>query len=106
MTANELKQIIEEMDYDGNHMINYSEFLAATVSVQNILTHARLEALFKQFDVEDKNEISGQNIRDAMTKMGREVSDKELDEIMKRHDITGDKAISFEEFKNMMLTFE
>lgn len=33
MTAKELKKIIEEIDYDGNSMINYTEFLAATISV-------------------------------------------------------------------------
>ena len=47
MTAQEMKKIIKELDYCGNQKINYSEFLAATISVQKILTHDRLEALFK-----------------------------------------------------------
>ena len=55
-------------------MINYSEFLAATISVHTILTHSRLEAIFKQFDIENKNEISQDNIRDAMTKLGKNVT--------------------------------
>ena len=83
----------------GNHNINYSEFLAATISVHSILTHERLEAIFKQFDIENKNQITAENIRDAMTKLGKEVSDLEIEEIMRKHDVSGDKAISFEEFK-------
>ena len=46
LPAHEIDSIIRELDYDGNNMINYSEFLAATVSVKTILTHEKLEALF------------------------------------------------------------
>jgi len=28
-----LQRIVDELDYNGNHLINYTEFLAATVSV-------------------------------------------------------------------------
>jgi Ca2+-binding EF-hand superfamily protein len=34
-----------------------------------------------------------------MTKMGREISDAEIDEIMLKHDSSGDQAISIDEFK-------
>ncbi len=34
-----------------------------------------------------------------MTKLGKVVSDEELDEIFKKHDVSGDKAISLDEFK-------
>lgn len=33
MSALEIKQIVSELDYTGNHKINYSEFIAATISV-------------------------------------------------------------------------
>jgi len=46
ITPDEIDQIIKELDYDGNEMINYSEFLAATISVKHILTHEKIEALF------------------------------------------------------------
>ena len=31
--ASELQAILKELDYNGNEKINYSEFLAATISV-------------------------------------------------------------------------
>ena len=46
MPKEEIDRIIKELDYDGNEMINYSEFIAATLSVKKILTHERLDALF------------------------------------------------------------
>ena len=38
---------MQELDYSGNQKINYTEFLAATISIHNILTHSKLEALFR-----------------------------------------------------------
>lgn len=90
MGASEINQIIQELDYNNNHKINYTEFLAATISVQKFLTHQKLEALFKQFDVDGNNEITMANIKDAMSKLGREISDEELVEIMRKHDSSGD----------------
>jgi Ca2+-binding EF-hand superfamily protein len=38
-----------------------------------------------------------------MTKLGRVITDEEIDEIMKRHDDSGDKVLQLEEFKKMIL---
>ena len=43
----EVERIIKEVDYQGNKKINYSEFIAATIDVQTVLTHERLLAMFK-----------------------------------------------------------
>ena len=80
-------------------MINYSEFLAATVSIKSILTHEKLEALFSQFDIEQKQEITAQNIVETMKKLGRDITIEEIQEIMKKHDKSNDGAIQFDEFK-------
>ena len=34
MKSKELKKIINELDYAGNKKINYTEFLAATISIK------------------------------------------------------------------------
>ena len=38
----EIDDIIHEIDYHGHNMINYSEFLAATINVKKFLTESRL----------------------------------------------------------------
>jgi len=43
----ELDSIIKEVDYHGSNRINYTEFLAATISVKKILTNEKLIAMFK-----------------------------------------------------------
>jgi Ca2+-binding EF-hand superfamily protein len=71
--------------------------------VQKFLTHQKLEAIFRQFDIDGNNQITKENIKDAMTKMGREISDEEINEIMRKHDSSGDQAISLDEFKKMIM---
>ena len=43
------------------------------------------------------------NIRDAMRNLGKEISDDDLEQIMKMHDLSGDKKLQLNEFKMMML---
>jgi len=42
----ELQKIVSEVDYHGDKLINYSEFLSATIQVKSILTGERLHAIF------------------------------------------------------------
>lgn len=48
-------------------------------------------------------EITIDNIRDAMKNLGREISNEELEQVMKLHDKDGDRKLQFDEFKLMML---
>lgn len=48
-------------------------------------------------------EITMDNIRDAMRNLGREISNEELEQVMKQHDLSGDRKLQFDEFKLMML---
>lgn len=59
-------------------MINYSEFIAATIDIKKYLTTARVEALFKSFDVDDTNEIDASNLKNAFTKLGKAISDQDV----------------------------
>ena len=88
------------LDENGIPQINYSQFLAATISINN-LTDEMFWALFKHFDTDNSNFITRDDIIEAMSKCGRGVTKGDLDEIFKNHDPTHDDKISFEEFKGM-----
>jgi Ca2+-binding EF-hand superfamily protein len=66
----ELEKIVNEVDYRGDRMINYSEFLSATIQVKSILTENRLLAIFNQFDTDKQGKITPENIIRAMGKLG------------------------------------
>ncbi len=99
----ELDMIINEVDYHGDKIINYSEFLSATIQVKSILTDEKLHAIFKQFDTDNKGKITADNIVSAMQKLGHQVTKNEIEEIFNHYDIDKNGDITFEEFK---LVFE
>jgi Ca2+-binding EF-hand superfamily protein len=91
------------VDYHGDRMINYSEFLSATIQVKSILTDEKLKSIFKQFDTDSTGKITAENIIKAMQKLGHTVSHAEIKEIFEHYDIDNTGDITFEEFK---LVFE
>jgi len=58
LSEKDIEDIIFEIDDNGNGKINYSEFLAATVSLKEFMTEEKLWMMFKHFDVEDNDYIS------------------------------------------------
>lgn len=95
--------MITDIDANDNQMIDYTEFLSATISNQQFLTEQRLEAVFKQFDLDGNGSISADNLKSAMQRLGRKITDAEIQEIIKRYDQDGDNMIQFNEFKRMIL---
>ena len=47
-----MHRIISEVDYQGNGMINYSDFLSATIDLNNFVDDVKMQAVFNQFDTE------------------------------------------------------
>jgi len=74
MSGEEIQKIINNIDDNGNGMINYSEFLAATISIKKFMTEEKLWMMFKHFDTDDSNFISHASIGNAMSKLGKSVT--------------------------------
>lgn len=51
--------------------------------------------IFKHFDVDDTDFISKENIKEAMHKLGKQITSEEIDFSIKRHDLLRDGKISF-----------
>lgn len=101
-----IEEIIDEVDYFGNQKINYTEFLVATIDVKNFLDDGKLQALFSQFDTDNSGQITRLNIVTAMNKIGHDITQQELDEIMAEHDLEKNDVISFYEFKALLLDMD
>lgn len=48
----EVKDIISEIDYEGNGVINYTEFLAAALPVEKFVSHDMILQVFSNFDTD------------------------------------------------------
>ena len=71
----EVERIIQQLDYDDNGVINYHEFIQATIPVEEYLTEEKIAAVFSRFDVDGDGHISITNLRDAFTKLGHDLTD-------------------------------
>ena len=61
-----------------------------------------MDAIFKSFDLDNSGQITAQNLKDAFSKFGRELSEDEIKQVMKEHDLDGDNTIELHEFRKMM----
>ena len=82
----------------GNGSIEFSEFLAM-VSVKmsaGVDTEEELRTAFRVFDKDDSGSISVAELRYVMTNLGEELSDAEVQEMVREADVDGDGEIDYE----------
>merc|ERR1712100_520886 len=99
---------MDAIDTDGSGVIDYSEFLAATLDNRKYMQEDVVWRAFKTLDVDGSGTIDREEIIkllglqevDAIT--GVRVNEKEVDAIMKEVDLNGDGKVDFEEFMAMM----
>ena len=58
MAAEDVSSIFNQIDYDHDGVINYSEFIAATMDKQKALTMQNLMFAFHHFDVDGSGYIT------------------------------------------------
>lgn len=100
----ELNSILSAVDIDGNGVIDYEEFLAATMNLQGkavIKDEDQLMAAFKRFDTDNSGTISRDELRQALKEHAN--IEEDIEEILDDVDKNKDGQIDFEEFRMMML---
>jgi len=101
-TQRELEDIFAEIDTDKSGLIDYTEFLKAALNKTKLLSENNLHAAFKFFDLDGNGVITKDELEEVFTKGNANLSDKLCDAMIGEIDKNKDKAISFEEFKQMM----
>jgi calmodulin len=100
-TEAELKDMINEVDVDGNGTIDFDEFLTLmALKMKDTDTEEELIEAFKVFDRNGNGLISAADLRNVMMNL----TDEEINEMIREADLDGDRHINYEEFVRMMLT--
>merc|ERR1740120_374174 len=100
----DLQQIMEDVDSDGSGVIDYTEFLAATLDKRSYVKEDVCWSAFRLFDKNGDGSISKEEMRlvledgDVESVAGAE----QLAKMMLEIDTNGDGKIDFEEFMTMM----
>lgn len=95
----ETKELLDQMDLDGDGQIDYHEFLVATMKTKHWYTHERLALAFQRLDNDNSGYLEREEVLDALGGKDNRLAN----EIVDKFDADGDGKISFEEFKDMMI---
>ena len=101
----ELKQMIREVDLDGNGTIDFKEFLCLMVKkMKGTDTEEELIEAFKVFDRDGNDYITAHELRYIMSSLGEDIKPQEIDDMIKEADTDNDGQINYTEFVNMMMS--
>mmetsp|Transcript_27557 Transcript_27557/g.62711 ORF Transcript_27557/g.62711 Transcript_27557/m.62711 type:complete len:471 (-) Transcript_27557:27-1439(-) len=94
----DLEATLQALDTDGSGAIDYTEFIAATLSAKQYMKKEVLWAAFRVFDTDG----SGQIDREELKMVLQDECVQRVDCILREVDLNGDGKISFDEFCEMM----
>ena len=94
-----IEQIFKTIDTDNSGVINYTEFLAASIDKRIYLQEDKLRDAFKLFDEDKSGKISKSEISKVLK---FKKSGTEMTKLFEKYDLNGDGEIDFDEFLNMM----
>ncbi|XP_060063077.1 uncharacterized protein LOC132543579 [Ylistrum balloti] len=107
-SASELKQMINEVDQDGDGTVDFPEFLVLLVrKMKEAGGETEMKEAFRVFDRDGNGMVTAAEIRNAMYNIGEKLTDEEIveyKEAFELFDKDGDGSIDSKELAAMMLS--
>jgi calmodulin len=101
-TEAELQDMINEVDAKGNGTVYFPEFLSLmAVKMKDTDTEEELIEAFRMFDRSGSGFVSSAQLRHVMTYLGENLTNEELEEMIR--DLDDDGQINYEVFVRMMM---
>ncbi|CAD5111572.1 DgyrCDS871 [Dimorphilus gyrociliatus] len=102
-TEAELKEMINEVDQDGNGFVDFDEFLGMMMKkMKEAGSEDEISEAFNLFDKDGDGYLSHYEMKQVMANLGEKLTDTEVWEMIREYDADGDGKISYKEFVNAM----
>ncbi|KRX57132.1 Calmodulin, partial [Trichinella sp. T9] len=102
-TESELRDMVNEVDEDGNGTIEFDEFLQMmSRKMKDSDSEQELKEAFQVFDKDKDGFISAAELHYVMTNLGEKLTDEEVQEMIREADLDGDGLVNYHEFVKMM----
>ncbi|CAD6343979.1 unnamed protein product [Miscanthus lutarioriparius] len=101
LSDGEIQQLMEAADADGNGLIDYDEFVTATVHMNKLDREEHLYTAFQYFDKDNSGYITRQELEHALKEQGLYDAEK-IKEVISDADSDNDGRIDYSEFVAMM----
>ncbi|RMZ76938.1 hypothetical protein DV737_g4613, partial [Chaetothyriales sp. CBS 132003] len=99
----ELRDMINEVDVDQSGAIDFDEFLKMmSTTLKPIDVDQETKAAFAVFDKDGSGTISAEELRQVMKSLGEDLTDAEIDEMIREADKDQDGTIDYEEFVQLL----
>jgi len=104
----ELMEVLKDIDMDGDGVIEYTEFVAATYQFQQSMQEHAVSDIFRIFDQDGSGKVTKAEILQALghgqtSTLEEKFPDLNVDTVLGDLDKDGDGEIDAEEFKQLLL---
>ncbi|XP_017771638.1 PREDICTED: neo-calmodulin-like [Nicrophorus vespilloides] len=108
--SEELQQMLQEVDADGDGNVSFEEFMdiawsasgGADAAIQPGDEEKELRDAFRVFDKHNRGYITASDLRAVLQCLGEDLSEEEIEDMIKEVDVDGDGRIDFYEFVNAL----
>jgi calcium-dependent protein kinase len=95
----DLDALLRNIDSDGSGQIDFSEFIAATLTQKQYLKREVMWAAFRTFDLDGDGSITKAELKQVIDST---MTDEDITAMISEVDLDGDGTIGFDEFCEMM----
>ncbi|CAF0795861.1 unnamed protein product [Brachionus calyciflorus] len=102
----DVKEMVKQFDVDKDGKINFDEFIQLmTVNFNNTDNfEENLFKAFKKFDKDGNGFISRSELKEAMRKLDKKITNEEIDDMLTEADTNMDGKIDYSEFVRIIST--
>ena len=102
--ANDIEELLCELDTDGSGKVDYTEFIAATIDRRLYIEEDICWAAFRVFDLDGNGRITKRELQTVLSNnaVANTVGHAQAEAILREADLNGDGEVDFEEFMMMM----